>query len=425
MARIRLRQTLIRSLDILLIPITVLIIGNAIGKFFNLDILLIIITAVYILKNIFLDGPRSLIAGPNLLDVSVFLLFGFEITSYLTSTYKPNSFYFLFELMSSILFYCLVRLNLRHAYQQVSIFILISLLGFILSCGAILTFYVQYRQLSLYFSDLTGLRHLFSLFNPTDAPSGEWATTFLLLLPFPLILFLKFDSLGRDRWLLLCPVITILVVIAITFSRGLYLATTAFALLTSTLFYLYRCFNLKRIVFFNALTFGLLVVSLTPVIKPVLTTVLLFRTTSQVRSFAGRENLWKHSLGMIKEHPLLGSGSNNFPMQYVAHRGHEDDSVYAARGFNYFLQIVLEKGFIGLVVYCLLLVAFFRVSHERIRQLQDNLFLKNVTILFVTTYAALLVRDLSYSSILSNAGVQCLLWFMFANNTILKEESAG
>jgi hypothetical protein len=91
------------------------------------------------------------------------------------------------------------------------------------------------------------------------------------------------------------------------------------------------------------------------------------------------------------------------------------------RPFNYFLHLLIEKGVLGLLVYLLLLFSFFIVSHRKVRLLQGDVYRASVVVCFMIAYAAVMVRDLSESSILANRGASVILWFMFANNARLKE----
>ena len=119
-------------------------------------------------------------------------------------------------------------------------------------------------------------------------------------------------------------------------------------------------------------------------------------------------------LGVFGDHPLLGLGSYNFPMQYVAYK--EEGAAYVGRTFNIILQLLVEKGAIGLLAYCLLFFGFFKVSYENVRLRGGDSFQKAMTVVFMASGVSLLVRDLSYSSLLTNNGVSALLCFYFAVN---------
>jgi O-antigen ligase len=379
----------------------------------GLDIWFLLITLVF--SAIFLFA-RSGAGRINWVDCSLFVVVLSETLCYFNSTYRPNSLHDYQEVLFLALFYCLVRLHLRHEYQRTGVFLLLSLFGLCLSVAALLSFGRQHASLtSLGFDDPTSFRAYFNFFQPPGIPVGEWITIFLMLLPFPILLFLKFADTAR-AWALLCPAVALLLTISVTFSRGLYVAAAVFFVSAVLLFWLYGLAQLKRFARFSlcALLLAVVVVSVTPVREPLLTTASMFKTASHVRSFEGRANLWKASWEVVKARPLFGVGAFNFPMQYAAYKA--EDSVYVGRTFNIFLQLLVEKGLVGLLAYCLLFFSFFKVAHDNIRLLPADSFHKAVSVLLMASCLALLVRDLSYSSTFVNDGVSALLWFIFASS---------
>jgi putative inorganic carbon (HCO3(-)) transporter len=406
-----------RILEILIVPIiTFIIIAQSLyGVGTGLGAGLLILTAIYSLAFL-LRRPSA--ARLNWIDWSLVVVVVCETTCYFSSTYKDNSLRNYKDILFLFLFYCFVRLNLKHQYQQVSVFLLVSLFGLYLSVAAIFLFHRQYSHLtSLGLNELTNFKRLLNFQQSTGLTIGEWITIYLVLLPFPFLLFMRFiNTLPATAWFFLCPALTILFAILVTFSRGIYIATAVFFIVLYLLYRVYNATQLRVLIRFSVCTFLLLIFILgaTNLIRPVLTTGSLFQTTSQSRSYEGREVVWKESLAMIKDHPLSGVGSLNFPMEYVAYKG--EDSPFVGRTFNIFLQLLVEKGVIGLLAYCLLFFSFFKVSRDNIQLLPDNSFQKASAVLFMASFAAVLVRDLSYPSILTNNGVGTVLWFVFANN---------
>jgi tetratricopeptide (TPR) repeat protein len=158
-------------------------------------------------------------------------------------------------------------------------------------------------------------------------------------------------------------------------------------------------------------------IAFSPIAKPVVTTMSILRTQSQVRSLQGRVNTWTTALEMARSRPLLGIGSYNFPMQYVAYR--PANTVYVSRALNLFLQILIERGVLGLVVFGFLLFSFFKTSFRQLGLNEATVFERSVIAVFIAACAAAIIRDLSYFSILSNKGVATLLCLMFACNASL------
>ncbi len=406
--------------DYSFIGITYALIFATIYGLFNLSILFFIVFVIYLVKNIFLDDFNSDIFRYTWFDLAILLVAVAEGVSYIASTYHENSFYSVADISFFILFYYWVRFNLKYDYQRRAIFLFITVLGVYLFLDGMLTFLSGYSQMkSAGLNDFNEFRHLLSFGSPVGTPTAEWSTIYLACLPFSLILFFtKFKKDKRESLLLLIPAIFILTIPVISCFRGMYFAIASFALFGSALFLLYKLSSFRKVLLFNSLFFfsiGLVVV-ISPFFKPVLTTISMFQTMSQVRSFEGRKSLWKTGIEMIKDHPLTGIGSNNFPIKYFSYKDQKDNTPYAGRVFNTFLQITIEKGLIGLFAFDILIIAFFFVSHRKIKLLTDNWDQKATVVLFMSAFTAIIIRDLSYSSIFYNRGADLLIWFMFADN---------
>ena len=413
------RTKLNRIFDLLLIPVIGAVVVVKVYELFDLSLVMVAVTLAYLFRSLFVQG----LAAPrfDLLDLSVLLVALAEVISYATSTYPPNSIYWVAEALFAMLFYVLARVHVVHDYQRAAIYLLLTSLAFWVSSRALYSFWRHYGRLDeMGFGDPADFRNLYGLVGPVGYVTGERVTLFVLLLPLPLILFLtcKEKAMSRSwlmslRWLLLCPLITLLLALSVTFFRGVYAAVFFFLLGASILLYKHRLVSAGKIIQFNFVVAVVIFVSLSPLAKPVLTTAAMFESPSQVRSFEGRVELWRASLELARRHPWTGAGAFNFPLAYVATS--EARPAFAANAFNYLLQILVEKGVIGLAAYLLLLFAFFKTSVRGCR-LGDSRVHKIATILFMMAVGAVLVRDLTYSSMFINKGANTLLWLTFAIN---------
>ena len=361
-----------------------------------------------------------------MVDFSILFIAVAEGVSYATSTYRENSFYSAADISFFILFFYWIRFNLKYHYQRIAMYIFFSILGVLISISGILNFLSSYfRMKAAGFSNVSDLRHIFYFGSPSGSPTGEWITLYLALLPFSLIvLFEKFKNDNRESLLLFIPPILILIILVCSCSRGMYLAIASFAFFGSALFLWYKLSSLKKVILFNAIfliSLGFVIVT-SPLFKPVVTTLSLFQTTSQVRSFEGRKSIWKSGIEMIKDYPFSGIGTDNFPIMYVTYKIQHDDTPFVGRVFNFFLQLTIEKGLVGLIAYCFLIITFFFISHHKIILLHNDWNQQVVIVLFISAYAAIILRDLTYSSLFSNKGVHLLLWFMLAHNALLPKD---
>jgi tetratricopeptide (TPR) repeat protein/O-antigen ligase len=409
--------------DYSFIVVTCFVIFITIYGLFNLYLPFLVIFFIYLAKIIFFDDFNSSTFHYTWIDLAILLVAVAEGVSYITSTYRENSFYSIVDSSFFIFFYYWVKFNLKHDYQRKAIFLFATVFGIYLFLDGMLTFLSGYSQMkSAGLNDFNEFRHLLSFGSPNGSPTADWSTIFLACLPFSLILFfLNFRKDKRESLLLLIPAMLILMIPVISCFRGMYFAIAAFAIIGSALFLLYKLSSFRKILLFNTvfmLSIGLIVV-ISPFFKPVLTTISMFQTTSQVRSFEGRKSLWKIGVEMVKDHPLTGIGSNNFPTKYIVYKDQNDDAPYAGRVFNTFLQITIEKGFTGLCAYSFLIITFFFISHRKIKLLYNDWNQQTAVVLFTSAVTAILIRDLSYSSIFYNRGANLLIWFMFAHNTQL------
>jgi O-antigen ligase len=414
--------TLNRILDYLLVPLIAFVFSLKLFEYFNINLVLIVAAVIYLGRELLLENGSFKVQHLNILDYAVLLVVLIELLSYARSTYRPNGFQSLMEVSFLFLFYCLVRFNLKYEYQRLALIVFIALWAVTLwGVGLYFLLRLQMRLRLLEFKDLTDFRNQIWFINPVGLSIGEWLTVLFVMLPAPVILFIRFRHSRVARVITFLAVAATVFTIAITFNRGAYLALIASFIFGSALFYFYRIFSLKKILQFDVAMLALLFVALLPWARPTMTTLSIVKTTSQTRSLEARTSIWRDSLNIVKQHPILGIGANNFAMQYVAYDRTGGDNAFVLRPFNYFLQILIEKGVLGLLAYLFLLFSFLLVSHRKIKLLKGNVYRTSVVVCFVVAYAAVLVRDLSDSSILANRGANTLLWFMLAHNARLED----
>ena len=409
-------RLLSRVMDIVLILIVAFLIALKFRVYFTVKLILIVVSAIYLLRNLLSRETRARAGCLNLLDLAVSLVVLSEAVNYLLSTYQPNSLPGFGEILFMFLFYWLLRFNFTHEYQRTAIFIFLTVVGGFIAGVAFWSFPGLYQHLrELGFYDITNFRNHIYVFNPVGLSIGEWSTVLLLLLPFPLILIVKYRAHRYVTWPLMVVVAAILLTMVLTFIRGVYIAAAVFVVLGSVLFWVYRVFPPRKIVTFNLAIILLVLIGIVPVWRPTLVTLSLFKTSSQVRSFATRQQVWKESLRMFRDYPLTGVGAGNFTMKYVGYRTSEDEAAFALRPFNVFLHILVERGLVGLLAYGFLFFSFIFVSYRKLKRFRGDVYRQSIVLLFVTAVVSVIVRDLSESSIFINYALGTVLWFIFAN----------
>jgi tetratricopeptide (TPR) repeat protein/O-antigen ligase len=411
------RSVVEKILDIAFIPLLGIVLLGRIWDFPGTTIILIVVPVIYTTRNV-LAEETSRGVGFSWLDISTLVVMTSEIVNYFTSTYRLNTLSSIVDVSFLFLLYWTIRVNLRHEYQFIGLLLILVVFGAYFTARVIYVFRPQYQHFTaLEFTDLSDFRERIDLLTPNGMPIAEWITLFLMFLPFPILLLIKYKHRWRSMLLpALATVLLVLVAIAISFSRALYISAFSFFLVGSGLCLYYRVFPWRRLALFNGMLafLFLLIIAFSPIAKPFLTTTSIVRTSSQIRSLQGRVNTWATAPQMVRSHPLLGIGSYNFPMQYVMYR--PANTVYVGRALNCVLQILIEKGVLGLFAYGVLLFAFLKTSHQRVRSSTGDVFDKSAVALFVAVCVSAIVRDLSYFSILTNKGAAALLCFMFAFN---------
>lgn len=416
-SQIRWRSLATVAFDVLLVGVVAVLVVVKAKEFFNIQSSLLVVAGICLLKNLFLDESWRRAGALNLLDLSVSVAVGTDIINYFASSYRPNTFLALNDALFLFLFYWLVRFNVNREYQRTALFILLAICGVGLAAASLYYSWVLQRRLQLLgFDDITNFRNYINFLNPIGLAIGVWCTIFFVLVCFPAVLLIKFRESGFAKTLLILSIVLILITMAVTFIRGVYIALFVSCGVLVTLCLLYRLFPPRAIVSAGLILLTLVILGLLPVMRPVMTTLSLFTTTSQVRSFEGRTKLWKDSSQMVRDHFWFGVGSGNFAMKHLAYRSGGDDTGFALRPFNVLLHVLTEKGVVGLAGYGFLCFSFFWVSHRKIKRLRHSVYHQFVVVIFVTAFIGMIVRDMSESSMLGNGGVGIILSFMFANN---------
>ena len=328
------------------------------------------------------------------------------------SRYSANSVTPLLKSLSLILFYRLIRSTFG---AKMTNWVLCAFygLGLYLSIVTCVVFTLHLTRLKLYGFDNPA--HFKNLFEPLGALNNEWATLFLLFLPFPVSLYLRYHE-KRGAWLFLSGLLPLTCAIFFSFSRGLYIALFLFLLLVCVQYSIFAICPPGELLATLILYLGLTGLLVFPVKKALITTCAGFETTSQIRSYKGRMTIWKNSFAMIRKYPVLGVGAGNYALYYSVWQSDRDDAVFSGQPFSTYIQILAEKGAVGFLCFMGICTLFLLRSIKRIKN-EGSISKRGVILIFLSAVLAVLVRDMSYSTLLRQDGVHLLFWFMFAYNT--------
>ncbi len=239
--------------------------------------------------------------------------------------------------------------------------------------------------------------HFRFLFRPLGYITNIWSEVLLLLLGW-------ICMVRRHSGTFIC---CCLLAIWFSFSRGAYIATGIY--LVGGLF----CFKIKReklyLLLAGVFSF-VLVCCLCP--EEVKTTLQMNRTVSQRQSTESRIDGTQAAWKAFKERPLLGYGNRNFT--YAVDHELNQDSRRSFTSFapNIVMQLLVEKGITGTLIYVVLVVLAFRALWRRREERRVRV--------AVCTLVALCVKDMSQATLLHTLFT---LWMTFILLAFLFYES--
>lgn len=122
-------------------------------------------------------------------------------------------------------------------------------------------------------------------------------------------------------------------------------------------------------------------------------------------TFKGRELMWLTTFNMIKEHPIIGVGVNTFRLNYQNYQAgflnnHPEYIPYlgsAESPHNQFLEITVEQGIVGLLIFLCINILFFKSCIGFINQTpfdEAHLKEKMIVIGIMAGVAAILIHGL-------------------------------
>ena len=253
---------------------------------------------------------------------------------------------------------------------------------------------------------------------------AETVTVLLSLLPFTVVLLWIPGDL-KPLWAV--SSVASVVAILLTLSRGGYVALVAFAVLSTACLCIGAGRRRGRRRALLALAGLLLVsatfISLTPAAGAVLRTLRIVDSASHSRSMDARFRIWGRAGEMIESRPLFGVGASNFALANVAFGAKSDGVPFGTQPFNVVLEVLVERGVIGAIGYFWLVFSFFAVSIQAMRRSPDRVTRDTAAVLAIGFFT-LLVRDGTYSSMISNAGVSAVVVFLMAHNSSLLSQAS-
>jgi O-antigen ligase/tetratricopeptide (TPR) repeat protein len=343
----------------------------------------------------------------RIIDIAVALVALSEIINYTFSLYPPNSFLFLSKLTVVLVSYVVYTI-ISTVDEDYSVKVFVGGAGAFLGIATFAFFlFYRYRVLDEGFSDLANLKHLYA---PFGQISNDWSAVLLVFLAFNIYLFIQQSETSDNRkWWVGIGIIFLLFSILVTFSRGIYLSVIIFFALTFGTLVLLKVFTVRK-AFKYLVYIGLVFISLALIIRePVFQTIKAGQSVSQQRSITGRVSVFKNTGRMIAENPVTGIGSGNFSLYYAAYKS--PDAAYTTRVNNTVVQVIAEKGILGIIAYGFLFGCVMLILIKQMRTTDISLQQKIFTAVMTCLLIALFVKELTFSSFFEQGGLM-LLFFL-------------
>ena len=315
-------------------------------------------------------------------------VFSFIIICVLSLIWSNNPFVSLKELplfLAGPLLYFVIVNNIYNE-QQIN-----RIIGAVIITGTLFGIYgiLQYNGIDFSFwIGNYGRGKVFGLFGN----AGYFAEYLILPLPITISLFLVSKN-KMIKGLLLVGILTMATTIALTFTRTPYLSLVISFIFMLLLFVISqgeRLFKENKKIFIVILTTIALIVSLFVIPTSlnekgtILSKIKERISISQLGSefFTGRRAaIWKYTIPMIKDYPLLGSGIGSFKynsLRYQAKFFDQGDNraLYpygvADKTHNEYLQLWVELGIIGLIIFIWLIFAYFNYGLKILKREKDR-----------------------------------------------------
>jgi len=164
--------------------------------------------------------------------------------------------------------------------------------------------------------------------------------------------------------------------------------------------------------------------------KPLMTTLAMNKTVSQQRSTKGRLETFRLGWCKVKEHWLTGTGAYNYALAGNTCRNTSEDAGDSIFTNNLYLQILIEKGVLGLIIYLLLfLTILVRYFRNLFRQTNKQELLINL--LLFAGFITYCFRELFFSSFFESnpvmvmVGVYAALSYSNSQESTVNSQESG
>ena len=371
-------------------------------------------------------GKFKLVKTP--LDLPILLFLGVAVITTLTSIYPYASKIELYKIINYCLLYYLVVNNIKDKRQIKRIATLVVIVG------TSLALYGLYNYLGgiekIYTLDK---KYYLGMLTSTYVNHNHIGGYFELAIPLGIGLVLANQYLPRRTRrskilpaafvsvLLMAAIVIMITALVFTYSRGAWIgflgSMIALGMIISFRLNIFQDWSkLKK---WGTLAVGALIIISAPILMPDKVkqrAATMFKSqgekiTFNLESTGGREIVYRGTLEMIKDHPILGTGPGTFTILYPQYRDPRI-RIFMNAVHNDYLQYGEEMGLFGLGSFVLLLVLFFKKNLSLLKNLKDK-YLQSLTIGFLISIIALAIHSLGDFNLQIPANA-LLFWIILA-----------
>jgi O-antigen ligase len=357
-------------------------------------------------------------ALPRPLDWGVLMVLLYEIPSLWLSRFPANGVASARIVCAAVLFYFAFRVASSMLEKMLLVSVLVGIGGLALTWIAVTRFDGQFHAMQTAgFSNVVAFRARLIVPGPRWV-LGEWFTLVLSTLPFAFAVTVWCWLERRRAFAAVAAVVPIFIIAALLLpcSRAVFWSIVVFVVAAAGMSAAYRVFRGKTTVLLATVVLAVAgAVLLTEnAIYPGVAGAYLLRQSSQVRSTEGRLTIWKRSAEIFKLAPVWGVGSGNTPLFLASSADQEETTGFASRTYSLPLQVLTEKGAIGAALYLSVLILAGWEAHRKLRNPKISPQMKGLTCCLVAGVAAVLFRELTYSSLLEHAATAMLFTMSLA-----------
>lgn len=395
-----------------------------VGDYEHLPFVSVILAALLLLSLLLTrrSGPAAKVSW---IDGAVLLVAGLEVPSLMLSHYRPNGWDRTLGLLFAAAVYLIFRQIVRSRVQLVAASSIVAGFGVWLSVGALTIF--GHRLDSLHIAGFEGIVPFREMLTGRSGyVGGEWFTLVLLTFPFALLLAVVAFSAGR-RWLgalTLIPAAVIALELTTTCSRAVFFALVAGLMSLTCVSVLYGLIPWRRgltLLVTSLAVLGLILLIGNTMFPGVGSCYIGHSESSQARSAEGRLSIWHSAIEATRGSRVWGVGSGNSGFLLSSNADESADSAFAARTFSLPVEILVEKGIVGICCYALLILAILFELHRTLRSSTVDHRSGWIALVAFTGIVMGLFRDLTYSSLMAHPVTLSLFFALIGILSAAKE----